>query len=155
MTDIIFESFINLFQSVVVTVFLIISLGCKDKYNKKCVSAAGILITFIYLTVSNHLVFFESVGIYVYMAYSLMFSFVILSGSVIEKIFYNVMMICCLVGSALLGGGLVSLVVKKDFLNAHRYGTAERYVGIILVQGNIICFICFNNKIKTNVKGKR
>jgi two-component system sensor histidine kinase AgrC len=44
MTDIIFESFINLFQSVVVTVFLIISLGCKDKYNKKCVSAAGILI---------------------------------------------------------------------------------------------------------------
>lgn len=101
MTDIIFESFINLFQSVVVTVFLIISLGCKDKYNKKCVSAAGILITFIYLTVSNHLVFFESVGIYVYMAYSLMFSFVILSGSVIEKIFYNVMMICCLVGSCI------------------------------------------------------
>ena len=60
MTDIIFESFINLFQSVVVTVFLIISLGCKDKYNKKCVSAAGILITFIYLT-SNYIVFFESV----------------------------------------------------------------------------------------------
>ena len=30
MTDIIFESFINLFQSVVVTVFLIISLGCTD-----------------------------------------------------------------------------------------------------------------------------
>ena len=30
MTDIIFESFINLFQSVVVTVFLIISLGCNE-----------------------------------------------------------------------------------------------------------------------------
>ena len=80
-----FESFINLFQSVVVTVFLIISLGCKDKYNKKCVSAAGILITFIYLTVSNHIVFFESVGIYVYMAYSLIFSFVIMSGSVLRR----------------------------------------------------------------------
>ncbi|MFQ8902898.1 MAG: hypothetical protein ACLR7D_14550 [Lachnospira eligens] len=80
----------------------------------------------------------------------------ILSGSVIEKIFYNVMMICCLVGSALLGGGLVSLVVKKDFLNAHRYGTAERYVGIILVQVILfhVLFVC-NNKIKTNVKGKR
>ncbi len=87
------------------------------------------------------------------MAYSLI-SFVILSGSVIEKIFYNIMMICCLAGSSLLGGGLVSLVVKKDFLNAHRYGTAERYVGIILVQVILFCFICFNNKIKTNVKGK-
>ena len=58
MTDIIFESFINLFQSVVVTVFLIISLGCKDKYNKKCTGIIGIVITFIYLTVSNHIVFF-------------------------------------------------------------------------------------------------
>ena len=154
MTDIIFESFINLFQSVVVTVFLIISLGCKDKYNKKCVSAAGILITFIYLTVSNHLVFFESVGIYVYMAYSLMFSFVILSGSVIEKIFYNVMMICCLVGSALLGGGLVSLVVKKDFLNAHRYGTAERYVGIILVQVILSVLFVLIIKLKQVLKEK-
>ena len=42
MMDIIFENAINLFQSVVVTVFLMVSLGCKDKYNKKCVSAAGI-----------------------------------------------------------------------------------------------------------------
>ena len=126
----------------------------QDKYNKKCVSAAGILITFIYLTVSNHLVFFESVGIYVYMAYSLMFSFVILSGSVIEKIFYNVMMICCLVGSALLGGGLVSLVVKKDFLNAHRYGTAERYVGIILVQVILSVLFVLIIKLKQMLKEK-
>ena len=34
MMDIIFENAINLFQSVVVTVFLMVSLGCKDKYNK-------------------------------------------------------------------------------------------------------------------------
>ena len=140
MTDIIFESFINLFQSVVVTVFLIISLGCKDKYNKKCVSAAGILITFIYLTVSNHIVFFESVGIYVYMAYSLIFSFVLLSGSVIEKIFYNIMMICCLAGSSLLGGGLVSLVVKKDFLIIIEYGTVYRYAGAVLNQLLLVFF---------------
>ena len=154
MTDIIFESFINLFQSVVVTVFLIISLGCKDKYNKKCVSAAGILITFIYLTVSNYIAYFESVGIYVYMAYSLIFSFVVLSGSVIEKIFYNVMMICCLVGSALLGGGLISLVVKKDFLNAIPFGTIFRYVGVILVQILLITFLVLIVKLKTVLKEK-
>ena len=154
MTDIIFESFINLFQSVVVTVFLIICLGCKDKYNKKCVSAAGILITFIYLTVSNYIAYFESVGIYVYMAYSLIFSFVVLGGSVIEKIFYNVMMICCLVGSSLLGGGLVSLVVKKDFLNAHRYGTGSRYVSVIFVQILLMLFLGFIIKLKVFLKEK-
>ena len=64
MTDIIFESFINLFQSVVVTVFLIISLGCKDKYNKKCVSVAGILITFIYLIILCSLRAWESMYIW-------------------------------------------------------------------------------------------
>ncbi|MED9971831.1 MAG: GHKL domain-containing protein [Lachnospira sp.] len=154
MTDIIFESFINLFQSVVVTVFLIISLGCKDKYNKKCVSAAGILITFIYLTVSNHIVYFESVAIYVYMVYSLIFSFVVLGGSVIEKIFYNIMMICCLAGSSLLGGGLVSLVVKKDFLNAHRYGTGSRYVSVIFVQILLMLFLGFIIKLKVFLKEK-
>ena len=154
MTDIIFESFINLFQSVVVTVFLIISLGCKDKYNKKCVSAAGILITFIYLTVSNHIVFFESVGIYVYMAYSLIFSFVLLSGSVIEKIFYNVMMICCLAGSSVLGGGLVSLVVRKDFLSAIPYGTISRYIAVILVQILLVIFLGLIIKLKYFLKEK-
>lgn len=154
MTDIIFESFINLFQSVVVTVFLIISLGCKDKYNKKCVSAAGILITFIYLTVSNHIAYFESVGIYAYMVYSLIFSFVILSGSVIEKIFYNIIMLCCITGATFLGGGLVSLVVKKDFLNAHRYGTAERYVGIILVQAILSVLFVLIIKFKQMLKEK-
>ena len=57
MMDIIFENAINLFQSVVVTVFLMVSLGCKDKYNKKCTGIIGIVITFIYLTVSNYIVF--------------------------------------------------------------------------------------------------
>ena len=134
MMDIIFENAINLFQSVVVTAFLMAGLGCKDKYNKKCTGIIGFVISFIYLTVSNHIVFFESAGIYIYMVYSLIFSFLVLSGNVIEKIFYNIIMLCCITGATFLGGGLVALVVKKDFLNAHRYGTAERYVGIILVQ---------------------
>ena len=117
MMHIIFENVINLFQSVVVTVFLMVSLGCKDKYNKKCTGIIGIVITFIYLTVSNHIVFFESAGIYIYMVCSLIFSFLVLGGNVIEKIFYNIMMLCCLAGSALLGGGLISLLIKKDYLN--------------------------------------
>ena len=154
MMDIIFENAINLFQSVVVTVFLMVSLGCKDKYNKKCTGIIGIVITFIYLTVSNHIVYFESVAIYVYMVYSLIFSFVVLGGSVIEKIFYNIMMICCLAGSSLLGGGLVSLVVKKDFLNAHRYGTGSRYVSVIFVQILLMLFLGFIIKLKVFLKEK-
>ena len=87
MMHIIFENVINLFQSVVVTVFLMASLGCKDKYNKKCIGIIGIVTTFIYLTVSNHIAYFESVGIYIYMIYSLIFSFWVLGGTIIEKLF--------------------------------------------------------------------
>lgn len=148
MMDIIFENAINLFQSVVVTVFLMVSLGCKDKYNKKCTGIIGIVITFIYLTVSNHIVYFESVGIYIYMVYSLIFSFVVLGGTIIEKIFYNIMMICCLAGSSLLGGGLVSLVVEKDFLIIIEYGTVYRYAGAVLNQLLLVFFFIFLIKIK-------
>lgn len=148
MMDIIFENAINLFQSVVVTVFLMVSLGCKDKYNKKCTGIIGIVITFIYLTASNHIVYFESVGIYIYMVYSLIFSFVVLGGTIIEKIFYNIMMICCLAGSSLLGGGLVSLVVKKDFLIIIEYGTVYRYAGAVLNQLLLVFFFIFLIKIK-------
>lgn len=148
MMDIIFENAINLFQSVVVTVFLMVSLGCKDKYNKKCTGIIGIVITFIYLTVSNHIVYFESVGIYIYMVYSLIFSFVVLGGTIIEKIFYNIMMICCLAGSSLLGGGLVSLVVKKDFLIIIEYGTVYRYAGAVLNQLLLVFIFIFLIKIK-------
>ena len=154
MMDIIFENAINLFQSVVVTAFLMASLGCKDKYNKKCTGIIGIVITFIYLTVSNHIVFFESAGIYIYMVYSLIFSFLVLGGNVIEKIFYNVIMLCCITGSTFLGGGLVSLVVKKDFLNSHLYGTTERYVGIILVQILLSILFILTIKLKQMLKEK-
>lgn len=154
MMHIIFENVINLFQSVVVTVFLMASLGCKDKYNKKCIGIIGIVTTFIYLTVSNHIAYFESVGIYIYMIYSLIFSFWVLGGTIIEKLFYNVMMIGCLAGSALLGGGLVSLVVKKDFLNSLLYGTVERYVGIILVQVILSVLFVLIIKLKQVLKEK-
>lgn len=154
MMDIIFENVINLFQSVVVTAFLMASLGCKDKYNKKCIGIIGIVTTFIYLTVSNHIVFFESAGIYIYMVYSLIFSFLVLGGNVIEKIFYNIMMLCCLAGSALLGVGLISLVVKKDYLNTVQFGVVSRYISGILVQILLIIFFLLLIKLKTLLKEK-
>lgn len=154
MMHIIFENVINLFQSVVVTVFLMVSLGCKDKYNKKCTGIIGIVITFIYLTVSNHIVFFESAGIYIYMVCSLIFSFLVLGGNVIEKIFYNIMMLCCLAGSALLGGGLISLLIKKDYLNVVGYGMGSRYVSVILIQILLMLFLGFIIKLKALLKEK-
>lgn len=154
MMDIIFENAINLFQSVVVTAFLMASLGCKDKYNKKCIGIIGIVTTFIYFTVSNHIVFFESAGIYIYMVYSLIFSFLVLGGNVIEKIFYNIMMLCCLAGSALLGVGLISLVVKKDYLNTVQFGVVSRYISGILVQILLIIFFLLLIKLKTLLKEK-
>ena len=154
MMDIIFENAINLFQSVVVTAFLMASLGCKDKYNKKCIGIIGIVTTFIYLTVSNHIVFFESAGIYIYMVYSLIFSFLVLGGNVIEKIFYNIMMLCCIGVSTLLGVGLISLVVKKDYLNTVQFGVVSIYISVIWVQILLIIFFLLLIKLKTLLKEK-
>lgn len=152
MIDIIFETGINLIQSVLVTIFLVYILECKKQYNKTRVCLLGIAITFVYLMISNSVVYFESVGIFIYMIYTIVFSFIALNGSVIEKIFYNSMIICCIVGSSLLGGGVISIAVKKDFLNSHLYGTKERYIGAILVQAILLFLFFALSKLKQILK---
>ena len=88
------------------------------------------------------------------MVCSLIFSFLVLGGNVIEKIFYNIMMLCCLAGSALLGGGLISLLIKKDYLNVVGYGMGSRYVSVILIQILLMLFLGFIIKLKALLKEK-
>lgn len=148
MISFIFESAINLLQGVLVTAYLVKCLGCKKRFNSRIVCIAGTIITFIYLMISNYIVYFEGAAIYIYMIYSFIFSLILLNGTILEKIFYNVLMICCLACSSLLGCGMVSLVVKKDFLNAVPIGSAPRYVGATLVQIILIIFLALIIKLK-------
>lgn len=146
MTYMVFETLINLCQSIIVTAFLIKCLHSKRKDKERVNYIIGVLGTFIYLEISNYVVFFESVGIYAYMIFSLIFSFALLSGTAIEKIFYNILMLCGLVGASLLGGGIVSLFTQRDYLDVVAINTSRRYITVILVQ--IILILIFSVVIK-------
>ena len=50
--------------------------------------------------------------------------------------------------------GWYHLLLRKIFLNAHRYGTAERYVGIILVQVILSVLFVLIIKLKQMLKEK-
>lgn len=149
MIFVVFETLINIFQSVAVSIFLMKILDVKNANQKKQVFTLAIIITFVYLEISNYLVFFESVGIIIYLALSLMFSFTYLSGTSAEKIFYNILMLFSIAGSSLLGGGIVSLAIQRDYLNTVAFYTCRRYVVAILVQILMILLFWFIIRMKS------
>lgn len=137
----VFEFLVNIFQSFVVTHFLIKCLGVKNNHGKPILEyATGVAVTLIYLEILNRITAFESVGVFVYLFISMFFSIVLLSGSVTEKVFYNILMIAGIVFASLLGGGIVGMFVGKDYLQAVMPYSAIRYISVTLIQ-IILCMM--------------
>lgn len=143
----VFEFLINIFQSFVVTHFLIKCLGVKNNNGKPILEyATGVAVTLIYLEILNRITVFESVGVFVYLFISMFFSIFLLNGSITEKVFYNILMIAGIVFSSLLGGGIVGMFIGKGYLQTVIPYSASRYVAVTLIQ--IILFLMFDFIIK-------
>lgn len=136
----IFEFLINLFQSFLVTHFLIKCLGIRKDNSTVPEYLTGVSVTLIYLEILNRITEFESVGVFVYLIISMVFSVMLLRGSMTEKVFYNLIMICGIVFSSLLGVGIVGMFVGKDYLQAIIPYSISRYISALLVQ-IIMCMI--------------
>lgn len=137
----VFEFFINVFQSFVVTHFLIKCLGVRNDEKKPIFEyVTGITVTLIYLEILNRITAFESIGVFVYMIISMFFSVFLLTGSVIEKLFYNIIMICGIVFSSLLGAGIVGMFVGKDYFQTIIPDSMSRYIAAVAVQ-IVLCSI--------------
>ncbi len=148
MTYIIVEFLVNLLQSYMVTNFLIKGLGAKNKSEFLVKEyLVGILLTLVYLEILNRIVFFESIGIFTYLIISLIFSAVFLNGSIIEKLFYNFIMLAGIVFASLLGGGIVGVLSGLDYLSAMEFNTVSRYIAIVLVQ--IVLYVLYWIILKT------
>lgn len=136
-----FEFLVNIFQSFAVTHFLIKCLGVKNSETKPILEyITGVTVTLIYLEILNRITPFESIGIFVYMIISMSFSIILLRGSIVEKLFYNLLMIGGLVFSALLGGGIVGMLIGRDYLNVISLYSTDRYIALILTQF-ILCIV--------------
>lgn len=137
----IFEFLVNVFQSFIVIHFLIKCLGVRNNEKQPIFEyATGIMVTLIYLEILNRVTSFESIGIFIYLFISIFFSIFLLKGSKTEKVFYNLLMVVCIVFSSLLGGGIVGMFVGKDYFRTIIPYSLSRYAASILVQ-IILCAI--------------
>ena len=121
------EVFVNIFQAFAITFYLIKCLGVKEGKNRKCAYITGVIVTVLYLEIMNRIIFFESVGVLIYLVVSLAFSAVFLCGNVAQKIMYNVVMMVAIVCAAMLGAGIVGVIKGTDFLKVGQYGESSRF----------------------------
>lgn len=63
------EVFVNIFQAFAITFYLIKCLGVKEGKNRKCAYITGVIVTVLYLEIMNRIIFFESVGVLIYLVY--------------------------------------------------------------------------------------
>lgn len=144
---------INAFQSIVVIMYLIKSLGKKNEEKSlKVPLVIGSIGTFIYLEVLNSITDFESLGIFVYFIFALIFCIVFLGGSIGEKIFVNVVLIGILVFSALIGGGIGSMLYDMDYISYTGFSENGWFVGAILSQIFLVLFCLYVIRIKKSIK---
>ena len=97
----IFDLAVNIFQSIFVSYYLVECLGVKNKnINKIITYMTGFMVTLVYLEIIRYKTDFESFGIFIYLFISMMFSIVMLGGTIAEKAFYNILLLGIIVFSA-------------------------------------------------------
>ena len=138
------EVVVNIFQAFAITYYLIKCLGVKEGKNRKCAYITGVIVTVLYLEIMNRIIFFESVGVLIYLVVSLAFSAVFLCGNVAQKIMYNVVMMVAIVCA-----GIVGVIKGTDFLKVGQYGESSRYISLVLTQVILCIFFYMIIKFKT------
>ncbi len=137
----VFEFIVNVFQSIAVTHYLIRCFGVKSEAKRPYAEyLTGIALTLIYLEILNKITAFENIGVFVYLIISILYTMYLLKGELIEKIFYNVVMIVVIVFSTMAGAGLTSAVTGVSYSDLMLANTAERYIALIAVQ-IILCLL--------------
>lgn len=156
MLEVIIDIILNLFQGFMVTWYLVHCLGTE--MNKERVYVTGVGFTFLYLTIQGYYTNFEGIGILIYLGLSILFSCLMLGGTVLKKIVYNIMLIFVLAFSPVIAGNLIGLVISKDFMELISGRSLGYYIAVILNQIILVIFlgiiVKMEEKTRTFLKDK-
>jgi signal transduction histidine kinase len=141
-----------MFQSVLVTFYLIGCLGTKEE-RKKTVLFVGIIATFTYLYIQNKIAAFESGGILLYLVISLTYSFIFLGGSILRKFMYNMLLLLIVVFSAVIAGSLVGMICRNGYIELVSEDSLYRTLAMILNQIILLFFVWIIIKIAKAMNG--
>lgn len=148
-----FDLVINIFQSIFVSYYLIQCLDIKYKNMNRIITyMTGFIVPFVYLEVIRYkqdLGSLERFTIFVYLLISLLFSFVMLGGTVAEKLFYNILLLGILSFSSVIGSGIVGLFVGKDVALIVSDTGIDYMMMCIITQVFLVLFALYIIKVRT------
>ena len=148
--DVIIEIILNIFQGFMVTWYLQKCLGTDRE--KKDVYITGTVYTFLYLMLQGYFTDFEGVGILIYLGLSLFFSYMMLGGTFIKKLVYNIMLVFVLAFSSVIAGNIVGLVLSKDFMELIKTRNIDYYIAAFVNQIVLMSFLLIIVKMEERTR---
>ena len=112
----VFDSFINLLQSGMVTAFLIHCLGIKRKFQKKAAILVFVTVFFVYLEIQTFFTPFENYGVLLTLLVTGVLSFVFCEKGWIEKCICNVVILMLSVAAAIISGSIAGLIWNVGYV---------------------------------------
>ena len=148
--DVIIEIILNIFQGFIVTWYLQKCLGTDRE--KKDVYITGTVYTFLYLMLQGYFTDFEGVGILIYLGLSLFFSYMMLGGTFIKKLVYNIMLVFVLAFSSVIAGNIVGLILSKDFMELIKTRNIDYYIAAFVNQIVLVSFLLIIVKMEERTR---
>lgn len=132
--DFVFNLIVNIYQGVIITYYLINTLGYKARHNKYLVYGTGIIAISVLLEIQTMAVVFEGLGIFALFLLSAIISIVLLEGKFWQKIIRAGLIVVMMVFVSILIGSIVGLFVDSSYLELVYNVSLSKYISMILVQ---------------------
>ena len=130
----VFDSFINLLQSGMITAFLIHCLGIKRKFQKKAAILVFVTVFFVYLEIQTFFTPFENYGVLLTLLVTGVLSFVFCEKGWIEKCICNVVILMFSVVAAIISGSIAGLIWNVGYVELVEGASAQKMAAMLLTQ---------------------
>lgn len=136
----VFESSVNLFESIIIIRFICRFLGHDFRsFKGKCIFGLGVILDFCCVTIFNKLIVYEGVLGIVYIAVYFFFSMAFLEGSISKKLFVSFISPVVIISVNIMVSSIISTVFGDELQLIYCEHTAQRILLIVFVQIIIIC----------------
>ena len=130
----VFDSFINLLQSGMITAFLIHCLGIKRKFQKKAAILVFVTVFFVYLEIQTFFTPFENYGVLLTLLVTGVLSFVFCEKGWIEKCICNVVILMFSVAAAIISGSIAGLIWNVGYVELVEGASAQKMAAMLFTQ---------------------
>ena len=136
------EFIVNIIQSIIIVSFIVSQLGSRVGINEKVIRVIFTMLFCVYLNIQSYITDFEGYGVFITLLVLGIMIFIFCSGSWLEKLICDVLMISFSVIAAVIAGGIVGLIYNIAYIELTAGDTLIKSVSMLLTQVILFCILC-------------